>query len=110
MDEQGEIGATPEAKDAFSVQVAQEWERKFNTAPTHATRKVALRTAVVLGTQAGSVLDVLHRLMLVGLGCRMGSGKQYVSWIHEEDFCRAIVWLISKQEIHGTVNLSAPNP
>jgi uncharacterized protein (TIGR01777 family) len=110
MDELGEIGATPEAKDVFSVHVAQEWERVFEAAPTPATRKVALRTAMVLGTQAGSVLDVLHRLVNVGLGGQMGTGKQYVSWIHEEDFCRAIDWLISKQELRGPVNLCAPNP
>jgi uncharacterized protein len=110
MDERGEIEATPEAKDAFSVEVAQEWERVFDTAPTPATRKVALRTAMVLGTQSASVLDVLHRLVLVGLGGRMGTGKQYVSWIHEEDFCRAIVWLVSNEDLRGPVNLSAPNP
>jgi uncharacterized protein (TIGR01777 family) len=110
MDEHGEIGATPEAKDAFSVQVAQEWERIFEAASTPATRKVALRTAMVLGTEAGSVLDVLNSLVLVGLGGRMGDGKQYVSWIHEEDFCHAIEWLISHQEFRGSVNISAPNP
>jgi uncharacterized protein (TIGR01777 family) len=110
MDELGEIGATPEAKDVFSVHVAQEWERVFEAAPTPATRKVALRTAMVLGTQAGSVLDVLRRLVVVGLGGQIGTGKQYVSWIHEEDFCRAIDWLISKQELRGPVNLCAPHP
>jgi NAD dependent epimerase/dehydratase family enzyme len=65
---------------------------------------------MVLGTQAGGVLDVLHRLVLIGLGGHMGTGKQYVSWIHEEDFCHAIDWLISKHEFRGPVNLSAPNP
>jgi len=92
------------------VHVAQEWERAFEAASAPATRKVALRTAMVLGTEVGSVLDVLRSLVLVGLGGRMGAGKQYVSWIHEEDFCRAIDWLISKQEFRGPVNVSAPNP
>jgi uncharacterized protein len=110
MDERGEIGATPEAKDAFSVEVAQEWERAFEGTPTPATRKVALRTAMVLGTQTGSVLDVLRRLVRSGLGGHMGTGKQYVSWIHEVDFCRAIEWLISQQEFRGVVNLAAPSP
>lgn len=110
MNEDGEIGATPEAKDAFSVEVAREWERTFESANTLATRKVALRTAMVLGTQAGSVLDVLRRLVGSGLGGRMGSGKQYVSWIHEEDFCRTIEWLISEKNFSGAVNITAPNP
>lgn len=110
MDERGELGATPEAKDAFSVQVAQEWERALEAAPTPATRKVALRTAMVLGTEPSGVLDVLRRLVLSGLGGNMGTGNQYVSWINEQDFCRAIEWLISRQDFRGVVNLAAPNP
>jgi uncharacterized protein len=110
IDERGEIEATPEAKDAFSVEVAQAWERTFEAAQTPATRKVALRMAMVLGTQAGTVLDVLRRLVRFGLGGRMGTGRQYVSWIHEEDFCRAIAWLISQKNFCGAVNLAAPNP
>jgi uncharacterized protein len=110
IDERGEIEATPEAKDAFSVEVAQAWERTFEAAQTPATRKVALRMAMVLGTQAGTILDVLRRLVRFGLGGRMGTGRQYVSWIHEEDFCRAIAWLISQKNFCGAVNLAAPNP
>jgi uncharacterized protein (TIGR01777 family) len=110
MDECGETGATPEAKDAFSVQVARDWERTFDSANTPATRKVALRTAMVLGSESGGVLHVLRRLVRAGLGGHMGNGRQYVSWIHEEDFCRAIEWLISNENVHGAVNLAAPNP
>jgi uncharacterized protein (TIGR01777 family) len=110
MDERGEIGATREAKDAFSVEVAREWERAFESALTPATRKVALRTAMVLGTQAGGVLHVLRRLARFGLGGHMGNGDQYVSWIQEEDFCRAIEWLIRNEDFCGPVNLAAPNP
>lgn len=40
----------------------------------------------------------------------MGSGKQYVSWIHERDFCRAIEWIMNRNEFAGPVNLCAPNP
>src|ERR1051326_348097 len=76
MHETGQISATPEAKDAFSVEVAQEWEKVFEAAQTAATRKVALRIALVLGTQAATVLDVLARLARRGLGGKMGSGKQ----------------------------------
>jgi hypothetical protein len=110
MDESGDISATPEAKDAFSVEVACEWERTFEAAQTPTTRKVALRTAMVLGTQAGTVLHVLSRLVRRGLGGQMGNGKQYVSWIHELDFCRAIEWLISRQDIRGPMNVTGPNP
>lgn len=110
MDEYGEIGATQEARDAFSVEVAREWERAFEAAQTPATTKVALRTSMVLGTQAGTVLEVLSRLVRFGLGGQMGNGKQYVSWIHEADFCRAVEWLISREDLRGPINVTAPNP
>ncbi len=106
----GEIGATPEAKDAFSVEVAVAWERALDEARTLATRKVALRSAMVLGSGGNSVLPVLRRLVRFGLGGRMGDGRQFVSWIHEEDFCRAVQWLIDHEEMSGPVNLAAPNP
>jgi uncharacterized protein (TIGR01777 family) len=111
MDEAtGEIGATPEVKDAFSVEVARAWEQALADADTPATRKVALRTAMVLGAGANSVLPVLRRLSRLGLGGAMAGGRQFVSWIHEEDFCRAVHWLIERDEISGPVNVAAPNP
>lgn len=111
MDEAtGEIGATPAAKDAFSVEVAIAWERAFDAAQTPGTRKVALRTAMVLGREPGSVFQVLRRLARLGLGGAMGDGRQYMSWIHEIDFCRAVAWLIDHEDVAGPVNLAAPNP
>jgi uncharacterized protein len=110
MDEAtGQIGATPEAKDAFSVDVASGWEGAFNEARVPGTRKVALRTAMVL-SDTGSVFRVLRQLVRFGLGGRMGSGSQYVSWIHELDFCRAIEWIMSNEDLTGPVNVTAPNP
>jgi hypothetical protein len=109
-DERGEIGATPEAKDAFSVEVARAWERTFTEARTPGTRKVALRTAMVLGPDHNSVLPVLLRLARLGLGGTMSGGGQFVSWIHEEDFCRAVEWLLVRDDLSGPVNLAAPTP
>ena len=106
----GEIGATPEAKDAFSVEVAVAWERELAEAPTPATRKVALRAAMVLFPEKGGVFDVLRRLVRLRLGGTMGSGDQYVSWIVDDDFCRAVEFLIQHDDIDGPVNLAAPNP
>ena len=111
MDEAtGEIDATPEAKDAFSVEVACAWERALTEAHTPATRKVALRTAMVLGAGRNSVLPMLRRLARLGLGGRMGSGNQFVSWIHQTDYCRAIDWLLAHDDLSGPVNLAALNP
>jgi uncharacterized protein (TIGR01777 family) len=110
MDENGEIAATPEAKDAFSIEVATAWENEFNAAKTPHTRKVTLRTAMVLGDGPNSVFPVMRRMIRLGLGGQMSHGRQYMSWIHEVDFCRAIEWLIAHENFRGIVNLAAPNP
>lgn len=109
-DESGAIGGTPEAKDEFSVQVARAWEAAFAEAQAPATRKIVLRSAMILGQGANSVFPVLRRLARVGLGGAMGNGRQFVSWIHEDDFCRAIDWLLAHDELDGVVNVAAPNP
>ena len=110
MDENGAQGATAEAKDEFSIEVIRQWEQALEVAQTPRTRKVALRTTMVLGHARNSVFPVLRRLTRFGLGGRMGSGRQYVSWIHERDFCSAIEWLIAHEENSGAVNICAPNP
>ena len=110
MDENGAQGATPAAKDAFSIEIIDQWERALNEAPTPRTRKLALRTTMILGLSRNSVVPVLRRLTRLGLGGRMGSGRQYVAWMHEADFCRAVEWLIAHEELSGPVNFAAPNP
>jgi uncharacterized protein len=108
--EGGETEATKEAKDRFSVEVGWAWEKALNESLTPRTRKVALRMAMVLGFGSNSVFPALRRLVRFGLGGRMGSGRQFVSWIHQTDYCRAIDWLISHNQFEGPVNLTAPNP
>jgi uncharacterized protein (TIGR01777 family) len=112
-----EMDSATDAKDAFSVEVAQAWERALFDEmegrflkSTPATRRVALRTSMVLGLGRNSVFPVLRRLTKFGLGGRQGSGKQFVSWIHAEDFCRAIEWIIAHEELSGPINQCAPNP
>ena len=125
MDENGAQGATPAAHDEFSIEVIRAWEAAFNaeygvrsaesnpsllTSVAARTRKVALRTTMVLGHARNSVFPVLRRLTNLGLGGRQGSGKQFVSWIHVEDFCRAIEWIITHEDLSGPINQCAPNP
>lgn len=105
-----DMDSATDAKDAFSVEVAQAWERTLNEASTPQTRKVALRTSMVLGLGRNSVFPVLRRLTKFGLGGRQGSGKQFVSWIHAEDFCRAVEFIITHEELAGPINQCAPNP
>lgn len=110
-DEKGaDFTPTPEVHDAFSLDVIHAWERELNAAAAPRTRKLVLRTTMVLGDAKNSVFPVLCRLARFGLGGRMGSGRQFVSWIHIVDFCRAVEWLIAHQHMAGAVNIAAPEP
>ncbi|MEU8790894.1 TIGR01777 family oxidoreductase [Streptomyces sp. NPDC048643] len=109
----GVIGGTePGVPDywAYSVEIARNWERAQADAPTPATRKVALRSAMVMSPDRGGVFDVLSRLTRLGLGGPVAGGAQYVSWIHDEDFVRAVEFLIARDDLEGPVNLSSPGP
>jgi hypothetical protein len=94
----------------FSVHVAKDWEAAFFETATPRTRKVALRTSIVFSPTPGNAFQVLSNLVRLGLGGQQGNGRQYVSWIHEADFARAVKFLIEHEEIAGPVNLAAPNP
>lgn len=113
-DEAGGIlgGSEPNAPDTwrFSIDVATAWERALKESPTPNTRRVAMRTAIVMHPSSGSPFDILLRLVRFGLGGHAGNGKQYVSWIHDRDFVRAVMWLIEHEELEGPVNLASPNP
>jgi hypothetical protein len=93
----------------FSFDVATAWERALEEAPAPHTRKVALRSAIVMGPQKGGAFDVLSTLVRRGLGGTQGNGHQFVSWIHEQDFAAAIEFLLER-DLAGPVNLAAPNP
>jgi uncharacterized protein (TIGR01777 family) len=105
-------GAEPGVPETwrFSIDVAKAWERTLDEAPTPRTRKVKLRAAVVLSPDRGGIFDTLLGLVRRGLGGRSGDGRQYVSWVHHEDFVRAVHWLIDHDRIEGPVNIAAPNP
>jgi uncharacterized protein (TIGR01777 family) len=105
-------GAEPNAPDTwrFSIDVARAWERALEEAQTPQTRKVALRSAMTMTADREGIFDTVLRLVRFGLGGRAGDGRQYVSWIHGEDFVRAIYWLIENDSVAGPVNLSAPHP
>ncbi len=104
-------GAEPGAPDTwrFSIEVATAWEKALDDAPVGATRRVKLRSAMIMSPDPGGIFDTLLALCRRGLGGSAGDGRQYVSWIHEADFIRAI-YLLIEREIHGAINLAAPNP
>jgi len=94
----------------FSIEVAQAWERAVDDAVTPGTRKLKLRSAMTMSPDRGGIFATLLGLARCGLGGPAGDGRQFVSWIHEEDFIRAVHWLIAHEEMAGAVNLAAPNP
>jgi hypothetical protein len=91
------IGGSEEDVPAYwasSVDIAQAWERELNQAQVPATRKVALRAAMVMTPDSGGVVDVLSHMARLGLGGPVAGGGQYVSWIHEDDFTAAVRFII----------------
>jgi uncharacterized protein len=94
---------------AYSVEIAKNWEAALAAADTPATRKVALRTAIVMSPGRGGAFTTLRGMARLGLGGSVAGGAQYVSWLHETDFVRAVEFLLTT-ELDGPVNLAAPNP
>ena len=105
-------GAEPNVPETwrFSIDVATSWERALRESATPNTRRVAMRTAIVMHPAEGSPFDILLKLVRFGLGGQAGDGRQYMSWIHDRDFIDAVMWLIAHEQFEGPVNLSSPNP
>ena len=102
---------TGDLGEGFSVNVAKAWENAFfGAAVPGKVRKVALRTSMVLADEPGTVFRYLYNLARWGLGGKVGNGRQMVSWIHVDDYCRAVDWLIDHDEISGPINVTAPDP
>jgi uncharacterized protein (TIGR01777 family) len=103
MDETtGEIG------NDFSMNIAKSWEKAFFETKTPKTLKTALRTSIVLGKNGGAFIP-LKTLAKLGLGGKQGNGKQFISWIHEEDFARAVAFVI-ENKLENEINIVSPNP
>lgn len=104
MDEfTGDIGT------GFLADVVRAWERAFYKSDLPATQRFVLRITIVLGKGEG-VIPRLENLVRFGLGGKQGSGGQYISWIHEEDFYRIMAWCINNPEKQGVYNCCAPKP
>jgi uncharacterized protein (TIGR01777 family) len=95
--------------DDFSMNICKSWEKEFFKAKTENLRKVALRTSIVLGNNGGA-FPKLKMITKFGLGGKQGRGNQNVSWIHIEDFCRIVEYIIDHENMSGAVNVTAPNP
>ena len=94
----------------FSIEVATRWEAALDEARVPNVRKVKLRAAVVMSPLRGGPFDILLRLVRLGLGGTSGDGRQYVSWIHSDDFIRALNYVIENEALSGAINIASPNP
>ena len=105
-------GHEPDAPSSwrFSIDVARAWERAFEETGSVGTRKIVLRSAMTLSPDPGGVFDTLVGLTRYGLGGSAGDGRQFMSWIHYDDFVAAIRWLIDREDVAGPVNVAAPSP
>lgn len=95
--------------DDFSMSVCKTWEETFFSADLPHTRQVAIRTSIVLGNRGGA-FPKLRQITKLGLGGYQGRGDQKVSWIHIDDFCKAVDFVINRDELSGSVNITSANP
>jgi hypothetical protein len=112
-DESGILGGRepdPPPTWQFSVDVATAWEAATSLAVPSKTRTVLMRSAIVMSPERGGTFDLLCKLVRFGVGGRDGDGRQYVSWVHHEDFERAVSWLIDHEKLSGPVNVASPRP
>lgn len=102
-EENGVIG------DDFSMNICKSWESEFFKTKNEDVRKVSLRTSIVLGNNGGA-FPKLKMLTKFGLGGKQGRGNQNVSWIHVDDFCKAIEFILENENLSGPINITAPKP
>lgn len=94
--------------DGFSATVCKLWEQTFFKYVTPETRKVFLRIGMVLQKERG-VLKPFMNLAKTGFGGKIGSGDQYITWIHEQDFANLISWVIANN-VSGIIHGASPHP
>jgi uncharacterized protein (TIGR01777 family) len=117
LDETSEVedgaqrGAEPwSSSRGFMARVVRDWEAAFFGSETPRTRKIALRSGVVLSPAPRTAFGVLSNLVRLSLGGKQGNGRQFVPWIHEADYARAVEFLIAREDLDGPFNFVAPNP
>lgn len=110
----GDAGATPCAETApaapdFAAQLCLDWEQAALAAETHGVRVCLLRTGLVLDP-AGGLLQKMLPAFRFGLGAKLGSGAQWMSWITRADYVAAVLALLADDQARGPFNLTAPEP
>lgn len=95
--------------DDFSMNICKSWEKEFFKISNQNIRKIALRTSIVLGKNGGA-FPKFKQISKLGLGGKQGRGDQMMSWIHIDDFCEAVDFIIENENLTGAINITAPKP
>lgn len=103
------VDETASAGSGFLARLCADWEAATAFAEQDGTRVVLARTGLVLAP-AGGLLSRTKPLFSLGLGARLGNGRQYMPWISLEDEVRALLFAINHDEVSGPVNLTGPAP
>ncbi len=106
-DEELDEGGLP--GEGFLASVTREWEAEALKAERFGTRVLLCRFGIVLGLEGGALAQLVP-LFRWYLGAPLGSGRQWFSWIHEQDLIEAYLFLIGTEDISGPVNFTSPNP
>ena len=104
-----ELGEESPAGEDFLASLSQEWEAAASEAESLGARVVLLRFGIVLGREGGALKKMMP-VFKKYLGSPLGSGKQWFSWIHEQDLADLYLFLMEQEEIAGPVNCTAPYP
>lgn len=109
---EGQIGGGTGAPASwqFSIEVAKAWEAACERADVPSTRRVIMRTTMVMSPDRGGIFDTMLALVRRGLGGTAGTGRQYISWIHDVDFANVVRQFLADASWSGVVNVGAPSP
>ena len=93
----------------FLAHLCEDWEREARAAARPDVRVVLLRTGIVFERSGGALVEMMRPFRFFA-GGRIGSGRQYISWIHRLDWVEMVRWLVQTPEVSGPVNATAPHP
>ncbi|MCL4110036.1 UNVERIFIED_CONTAM: hypothetical protein GTU68_038253 [Idotea baltica] len=108
-DTDDEITESGDTDDSFSSELCQLWEAEAQKIAGLGIRTCYLRTGIVLGENGGALAKMLPPFKMA-LGGPIGTGKQWMSWIHKEDIVGMIRFAVDNESINGPINGTAPNP
>ncbi|GAB2454847.1 NAD-dependent epimerase [Hymenobacter qilianensis] len=95
--------------DDFLADVSRKWEQAAHEVEALGIRTIVVRIGIVLSTEGGALPQMARPVKLMA-GAALGSGKQFMSWIHLDDLCRLLIQMLDEPQWQGTYNAVSPNP